>query len=178
MPEMARKGTSQSVIDFARPITPLVTLELELAKSGMHPHCYTNTYTLTKPHLVICRIGPNAFFVPPIPVEHEPSAQETPFAATECLHGLSTPIRSNELSPITANYDEILMSSSGVKRLGKAPPPETPRKAVSVDELGALSAAQESTARKDDGNHTIKLMRRAFKAITGGTVSRRLSKAV
>ncbi|KAF8527492.1 hypothetical protein BU17DRAFT_39874, partial [Hysterangium stoloniferum] len=108
-------------------------------------------------------------------------------------------------------YDEILMSSSGVKRLGKgyeshattshivehpasafkrnpklfhsvrrgiAPPPETPRKAVSVDELGALSAAQESAARKDDGNNTIKLMRRAFKAITGGTVSRRLSKAV
>ncbi|KAF8528527.1 hypothetical protein BU17DRAFT_61186 [Hysterangium stoloniferum] len=87
MPETARKGTSQSVIDFAHPITPLVTLELELTKSG-------------------------------------------------------------------ANYDEILMSSLGVKSLGKgiAPPPETPRKAVSVDELGALSAAQESAARKDDGN--------------------------
>ncbi|KAF8512602.1 hypothetical protein BU17DRAFT_53965, partial [Hysterangium stoloniferum] len=58
------------------------------------------------------------------------------------------------------------------------PPPETPRKAVSVDELGALSAAQESATCKDDSNHTIKLMCRAFKAITGRTVSRRLSKAI
>ncbi|KAF8491130.1 hypothetical protein BU17DRAFT_104074 [Hysterangium stoloniferum] len=131
MPETARKGMSQSVVDFACPITPLVTLELELAKSGMHPYCYTsflfltdhlcrNTYTLTKPHLVICHIGPNAFFAPPILVEHEPSADETPFATTERLYGLSIPIRSNELSPITgANYDEILMFSSGVKCLGK-----------------------------------------------------------
>ncbi|KAF8507826.1 hypothetical protein BU17DRAFT_57119, partial [Hysterangium stoloniferum] len=61
---------------------------------------------------------------------------------------------------------------------GIAPPPETPRKVVSVDELGALSAAQESATCKDDGNHTIKLMRRAFKAITGRTISHRLSKAV
>ncbi|KAF8512603.1 hypothetical protein BU17DRAFT_96126 [Hysterangium stoloniferum] len=36
MPEMARKGMSQSVVDFAHPITPLVTLELELAKSETH----------------------------------------------------------------------------------------------------------------------------------------------
>ncbi|KAF8510204.1 hypothetical protein BU17DRAFT_98361 [Hysterangium stoloniferum] len=211
MPETARKGMSQSIVDFACPITPLVTLELELAKSGMHPHCYMsflfltdhlcrNTYTLMKPHLGICRIGPNAFFAPPtlslhpqrflctpnaffapptlslhpqrflctpnaffapptlslhpqrflctpnaffapptlslhpqhflctpnaffaplIPVEHEPSAHKTPFATTERLHVLSTPIHLNELSPITgANYDEILMSSSGVKHLGK-----------------------------------------------------------
>ncbi|KAF8488887.1 hypothetical protein BU17DRAFT_72781 [Hysterangium stoloniferum] len=36
MPETARKGMSQSVVDFACPITPLVTLELELAKSETH----------------------------------------------------------------------------------------------------------------------------------------------
>ena len=63
-------------------------------------------------------------------------------------------------------------------RRGMAPPPETPRKAVSVDELGALSAAQANLIRKEDGNNTIKLMRRAFKVITGGgSVSRRLSRA-
>jgi hypothetical protein len=66
-------------------------------------------------------------------------------------------------------------------RRGAGPPPEAPRKSISVDELGALSSAsvQTSTAsRREDGSNTIKLMRRALKALTGGgSVSRRLSRA-
>lgn len=52
------------------------------------------------------------------------------------------------------------------------------RKTLSVDELGLMtdSPGPDTPVTKDDGNTTITLVRRAFKVITGKTVSRRVSR--
>jgi hypothetical protein len=165
-------------------------------------------------------LDPNVFFAPkPSEDDLRPSVKEESYTPTERSCTLLNAPDSERLSPSPGpdptvdTYDQLLMASSGVKRLGKGyqsnivtsnivqavpasafkrnpkiflsarrgmlPPPETPRKSVSVDELGALSSTQKAAGtRREDGNNTIKLMRRAFKAITGGgSVSRRLSGA-
>lgn len=158
-------------------------------------------------------IDPNAFFNPKVDEEPEPS-----FTPSERLRVVLTPVdpnipptvqKLNSPSPVEADYDQILMASHSVRRVGKGyqsnivtsnvissegikrnpnlfhsarrnvvAPPETPRKAASVDELGALNSSQAArTSRRDEGN-TVSFMRRALKVITGGTVSRRLSKVI
>lgn len=155
-------------------------------------------------------IDPNAFFIPKADEEPEPS-----FTPSERLRAVLTPVDPNipptvqKLnSPVEADYDQILMATHSVRRVGKGyesnivtsnvvspepfkrnpnlfhstrrgvvVPPETPRKVASVNELGALSASHARPNRRDEGN-TFSFMRRALKVITGGTVSRRLSRVM
>lgn len=154
-------------------------------------------------------LDPNAFFAPkPSADDLKPITVEESYIPTERSCSLLKKPADSRLSlspgpdPSVDTYDQFLMASSGVKRLGKGyqsnivtsnivqgtpasafkrnpkmflsarrgvlPPLETPRKSVSVDELGALSSTQKPVGTRKDGNNTIKLMRRAFKAITGG----------
>lgn len=59
------------------------------------------------------------------------------------------------------------------------PPPvssDDTRMSLSVDELGVMSTPNYTY--KDDGNHTVAFVRRAIKAMTAKTASRRLSRTV
>jgi len=187
------------------PLSQLQLDMLKPGKLAVVPTLTTDSLTLpADPPLKSPRlsavIDPNAFFEPPkLTMDEEPVAGPSR-SSGRYLHGIDSATEYERIllasSGVKRNgkgYESNISTSNIVEqpasafkrnpkafnsaRRGMAPPPETPRKAVSVDELGALSAAQASLARKEDGNNTIKLMRRAFKALTGGTVSRRLSRA-
>ncbi|GJJ13306.1 hypothetical protein Clacol_007558 [Clathrus columnatus] len=188
---------------LSRPITPLINLQLDADKE---PRSSART-----PTRLSAIIDPNAFFIPKADEEPEPT-----FTPSERLRAVLTPVDPNIPptvqrlnSPVEADYDQILMASHSVKRVGKGyesnivtsnvvepmstkrnpnlfhstrreviAPPETPRKAASVDELGALNASQAAQINRRDEGNTFSFMRRALKVITGGTVSRRLSKVM
>ncbi|KAJ7754129.1 hypothetical protein B0H14DRAFT_3117158 [Mycena olivaceomarginata] len=77
-------------------------------------------------------------------------------------------------------YDRFLMATTGVKRVGKGYQSDNAgpvSNSASVDELGIMTYAGPGTSTPREGNTTITLVRRAFKAIVPGkTVSRRLSR--
>ncbi|KAF8582851.1 hypothetical protein K439DRAFT_1412806 [Ramaria rubella] len=199
-----RKAKAKSALNLSRPITPLTTLQFELERKDaplrspkrlsavLDPNVFFDecsapegSYEPTEQRNTLITSPDSERLTPSLGPDREvESSYDRLLMASSGVKRLGKGYQSNI---VTSNIVDVPVSAFKRNpklfhsaRRGILPPQETPRKSVSVDELGALSATQASAtseSRREDGSNTLKLMRRAFKAITGGSVSRRLSKA-